>query len=229
MTVISLDLEHNILFIKFTPVNEQGFVEKMRNYIKQLNAKESYHVHIDLKGLNITHLSKNRKWLETMLQSPELMNYTDNLVDILIFNAPFIAKQIYAILTRYTKNIKEKIKFIPLNKEQESFILPNIFQKLPLISQKLSSATAQVAQKQPQSTAQVAQKQPQSTAPVAQKQPQSTAPVAQKQPQSTPQVAQKQPQATAPVAQKQPQSTPQVAQKQPQSTAPVAKKTNIMK
>lgn len=133
MTVISVDLERDILFIKFTPIPQDGFMEKMKFYVDQLNKKNRYHVHIDLKGLNITYLSKNREWLENMLKSPEIMGYTDNLVEVLIFNAPFIAKQIYAILAKYTKNIKDKIKFVPLNKEQKSYILPNVFQK-PLIS-----------------------------------------------------------------------------------------------
>ena len=139
MTVITVDLERDILFIKFTPIPEEGFIDKMRVYINQLNAKSNYHVHIDLKGLNITYLSKNREWLENMLKSPELMGYTDNLVEVLIFNAPFIAKQIYAILGRYTKNIKEKIKFVPLNREQQSYVLPNMFSKSPLVSQKTST------------------------------------------------------------------------------------------
>ena len=130
MTVITVDYENDILFIKFTPIPETGFTEKLRSYIIHLNSKNRYHVHIDLKGLNITHLSKNRLWLEKMLKSPELMGYTDNLVEILIFNAPFIAKQIYAILARYTKNIKEKIKFVPLNREQQSYVLPNVFQPI---------------------------------------------------------------------------------------------------
>lgn len=129
MTVITIDLENDILFIKFTPIPEDDFMDKMRLYINQLNNKNKYHVHIDLKGLNITYLSKNRAWLEDMLKSPELMGYTENLVEVLIFNAPFIAKQIYTILARYTKNIKEKIKFVPLNREQQAYVLPNIFQK----------------------------------------------------------------------------------------------------
>lgn len=139
MTIINVDLERDILFIKFTPIPEDGFMDKLRCYINQLNAKNKYHVHIDLKGLNITHLSKNKTWLENMLKSPELMGYTENLVEVLIFNAPFIAKQIYAILARYTKNIKEKIKFVPLNKEQQSYILPNVFQKTPVNSQKTTA------------------------------------------------------------------------------------------
>ena len=129
MTVITIDLENDILFIKFTPIPEDDFMDKMRLYINQLNNKNKYHVHIDLKGLNITYLSKNRVWLEDMLKSPELMGYTDNLVEVLIFNAPFIAKQIYTILARYTKNIKDKIKFVPLNRVQQAYVLPNIFQK----------------------------------------------------------------------------------------------------
>lgn len=136
MTVITADMQNDILFIQFTPVPEEGFMEKMRLYINQLNAKNRYHVHIDLKGLNITHLSKNRVWLENMLKSPELMGYTENLVEVLIFNAPFIAKQIYAILGKYTKNIKEKIKFVPLNREQKAYVLPNMFSKSPAVSQK---------------------------------------------------------------------------------------------
>jgi hypothetical protein len=54
--------------------------------------------------------------------------YNQYLLEVKIFNAPFISKQIYAILSRFVKDLKKKVKFIPKEKKGATTTLGGFLQ-----------------------------------------------------------------------------------------------------
>jgi hypothetical protein len=68
---------------------------------------------------------KNREWIESMMTNLDTNMYNQYLLEVQIFNAPFISKQIYAILSRFVKDLKKKVKFIP--KEKKGGIMVGAF------------------------------------------------------------------------------------------------------
>lgn len=113
MTLIHFHPENSLIHIQFTTQSNPNFIDELFCYIEQLSVKGGYSVSVDLKGLNITYLSKNKAWIEEIIKFKNVDGYTDKLVEIKFFNTPFIAKQVYSLLTRHIRGINEKIVFVP--------------------------------------------------------------------------------------------------------------------
>jgi hypothetical protein len=113
--------ETNIIFIRFQPHVPDDFIETANSMILELIQKyNSFTIHLDLKGLNITTLVKNISWIESVFKGVDQTNYNQYLQEVLIFNAPFISKQIYSIMSRFMKDMKHKVRFVPKVKEEAS-------------------------------------------------------------------------------------------------------------
>jgi hypothetical protein len=83
--------------------------EKIENY-------GNFQIYLYLKGINITTLSRNIPWIENIMCNFNSTTYENQLQHVFIFNAPFIAKPIYSLISRYVRNIKGKITFVPKEK-----------------------------------------------------------------------------------------------------------------
>jgi hypothetical protein len=115
--------ETNIISIQYNKVIPDDFVEKLNSFIMNtVSMHNRFVIHMDLKGLNITTLMKNRAWVESLFYRIDANYYESFLQEVCIFNAPFISKQIYSIMTRFVKNIKTKVKFVPKNITADSLI-----------------------------------------------------------------------------------------------------------
>jgi hypothetical protein len=121
MTILYIEPESNILFVKYTLTLDMEFTEKLQKYIVHLvETFGQFSVYLDLKGLNITNLANQQGWLEGLIANPNVNQYSDHLIEIKIYNAPLIAKQIFSIISRLLKDIKGKIHFVPKVKDSAS-------------------------------------------------------------------------------------------------------------
>jgi len=113
MPIIFVNPGSNVLNIKFSPESDPTFMDRV--YLEMNNMIEKvgmFYIFIDMKGMTLTYLSKNRKWLEQTVKTPEINKYYEYLVEVRIFNAPFITRQILSILSKCIVDIKKKVKFI---------------------------------------------------------------------------------------------------------------------
>jgi hypothetical protein len=107
----------NIVHIQYCPHLPDNFVETIQPTIQQVIVEHNtFAIHLDLKGLNITTLVQNRGWIESLMGNLDTNSYNVHLTEVLIFNAPFISKQIYAIMSRFVRDIKHKVTFVPKTK-----------------------------------------------------------------------------------------------------------------
>lgn len=97
----------------FLEIIQVIIVEKITNY-------GNFVIHLDLKGLNITTLMKNIPWIENIMKHFDTNSYDSQLINVFIYNAGFIAKQIYSLMGRFVRNIKEKIVFVPKERQASS-------------------------------------------------------------------------------------------------------------
>jgi len=97
-----------------------NFVVLIRDVIvEKINMYNSFTIHLDLQGLNITTLMNSKGWIDHFMHHFDAVNYESFLRNVYIYNAPFIAKPLYSIISRYVRNIKERIVFVPKSKKGE--------------------------------------------------------------------------------------------------------------
>ena len=122
--MISILPETNIVHIQYTANLPTNFVEYINNSITQvIGSYHSFNIHLDLKGLNITTLVQNRSWVESLMNNLDTNTYNEYLYEVKIFNAPFISKQIYTIMSRFVKDIKKKVVFVPKSRDDRRSII----------------------------------------------------------------------------------------------------------
>ena len=103
----------NVINIQFTNDRDPTFLDRLYSEINTITEKKGYfYIFVEMKGLTLTYLSKNRQWLESTMTHPLVSKYYDFLVEIQIFNTPFITRQILSILSKCSVDIKRKVKFI---------------------------------------------------------------------------------------------------------------------
>jgi len=108
----------NIVHIQYCVNLPDNFVELIHTIIQQVIVEhQTFSIHLDLKGLNITTLMQNRSWVESLLSRLDAPSFNAFLMEVRIFNAPFISRQIYAIMSRFIKDMKQKVIFVPKTKE----------------------------------------------------------------------------------------------------------------
>jgi len=108
----------NIVHIQYCVNLPDNFVEMIHPTIQGVIAQhQMFAIHLDLKGLNITTLMQNRVWVESLLSRLDAPSYNTFLIEVRIFNAPFISRQIYSIMSRFIKDMKNKVIFVPKIKE----------------------------------------------------------------------------------------------------------------
>lgn len=113
MPHIFVNENSNVINIQFSHEDDPDFLERlygeMDNIIKTMGF---FYIFIEMKGLTLTYLSKNREWLEKAITNKSISQYYDFLVEVHIFNSPFITRQILSILSKCIVDVKKKVKFI---------------------------------------------------------------------------------------------------------------------
>ena len=111
----------DIIKIRYHTNLPTDFMDTVQSIIvEKINDYNSFTIHLDLKGLNITTLVRNKSWIENLMANISPTNYESFLKNVFIYNAPFIAKHIYSLISRHVRNIKEKIVFIPKEKKNNN-------------------------------------------------------------------------------------------------------------
>jgi hypothetical protein len=106
--------ETNVIKVYYQKSLPSDFLELIQAIIvDKISKYGSFVIHLDLKGLNITTLMKNIPWIENIMNHFDTNSYDAYLTNVFIYNAGFIAKQIYSLIGRFLRNIKEKIVFVP--------------------------------------------------------------------------------------------------------------------
>ena len=124
--MIHIIQETNVIHIRYQLNIPENIVENVNGLIVSLIEKYGiFAIHLDLKGLNITTLMRNLSWVESIFSRVDSNQYNQYLEEVLIFNAPFISKQIYSIIKRWFKDIKNKVKFLPKNITSETYLSVN--------------------------------------------------------------------------------------------------------
>ena len=112
--MIQIVPDTNIIYIKYQPTIPGDVVQLINDCIQTLIEKhQGFIIHLDLKGLNITTLIQNREWIDSVFHRMETTNYNSYLVSVNIYNAPFISRQLYTMMSRYLKDLKKKVTFVP--------------------------------------------------------------------------------------------------------------------
>jgi len=113
MPLIFVNPDSNVINIKFSLEHDPTFIDRLYSEMNNLIQKVGrFYIFIEMRGLTLTYLSKNRQWLEQTMKSQEITKYYDYLVEVRIFNSPFITRQILSILSKCIVDIKKKVKFI---------------------------------------------------------------------------------------------------------------------
>lgn len=113
MPHIFVNEDSNVINIRFTQEYDPTFLERLYLEIdKIILSKGFFYIFVELKGLTLTYLSKNREWLEMTMNNASIPKYYDYLVEVRIFNTPFITRQILSILSKCVVDIKRKVKFV---------------------------------------------------------------------------------------------------------------------
>jgi len=116
---IDSDTDSDIIRITYQPSLPPNFNETIQQAIyEKVQRFRSFTIHLNLKGLNITTLSRSIPWIERTMSGFDANHYENNLTHVYIFNAPFIAKPIYSVIRRFVRNINGKITFVPKEKKQ---------------------------------------------------------------------------------------------------------------
>jgi hypothetical protein len=106
--------ETNVIKVYYQKSLPSDFLQLIQAIIvDKISKYGSFVIHLDLKGLNITTLMKNIPWIENIMNHFDTNSYDAYLTNVFIYNAGFIAKQIYSLIGRFLRNIKEKIVFVP--------------------------------------------------------------------------------------------------------------------
>lgn len=122
MNVIQVIPGTSIIHVRYKATLPDNFVEYINACIENMISEyKTFSIQIDLKGLNITTFMKNKAWVESMLSQLDTNTFNNYLAKVYVFNTPFIAKQIYAIMSRYVKDYKAKIVFVPKEQLSEYF------------------------------------------------------------------------------------------------------------
>lgn len=103
----------NVINIKFSNESDPTFLDRL--YVEMdsiIASKGFFYIFIEMKGLTLNYLSNNRDWLENTMRNDSISQYYDKLVEIQIFNTPFITRQILSILSKCIVDIKKKVKFV---------------------------------------------------------------------------------------------------------------------
>lgn len=113
MPLIFINENSNVINIKFTTESDPTFLDRLYLEMDKIVKTSGYfYIFIEMKGLTLTYLAKNRAWLEDMLKSASIPHYYEFLVEVRIYNAPFITRQILSILSKCIVDIRTKVKFI---------------------------------------------------------------------------------------------------------------------
>lgn len=108
-----------VIQISYSQYLPPNFIILIKDVIvEKINMYNSFTIHLDLKGLNITNLIKSKGWIDHFMNHFDAINYESFLRNVFIYNAPFIAKPLYSMISRYVRNIKERIVFVPKEKKE---------------------------------------------------------------------------------------------------------------
>jgi CRAL/TRIO domain len=126
--VIMNDIGTNIIRVSYGPSLPSTFMQDIQTVIQEkIHNYGSFQIYLDLKGLNITTLSRNIPWIENIMSNFNANTYEPQLEHVYIFNAPFIAKPVYSLISRFVRNIKGKITFVPKEKQTISEVFQSRF------------------------------------------------------------------------------------------------------
>lgn len=113
MPIIFVNDDSNVINIQFTTESDPTFLERLYEEMDNIIlSKGFFYIFVELKGLSLTYLSKNRDWLESTMGNASIPKYYEYLVEVRIFNTPFITRQILSLLSKCVVDIKEKVKFV---------------------------------------------------------------------------------------------------------------------
>lgn len=105
--------DSNVINIKFSNESDPTFLDRLYSEMDDIIQKRGFfYIFVEMKGISLTYLSKNREWLESTVAQPSVQQYYDFLVEIQIFNTPFITRHILSILSKCSVDIKKKLKFV---------------------------------------------------------------------------------------------------------------------
>jgi len=123
--LIKNEPDSNIIHVCYIPSLPSTFLEEIQLIIQEkIGIYGNFQIYLDLKGLNITTLSRNIPWIENVMSHFNANVFEPKLEHVYIFNAPFIAKPVYSLISRFVRNIKGKITFVP--KEKKTNIEPSL-------------------------------------------------------------------------------------------------------
>lgn len=131
--MIELIPNTHIIQIQYQRNIPDNLIENINQFVSnQIAVHGKFSIYLDLKGLNITMLMRNISWLDSVFNNVDTNHYNSFLEEVCVFNAPFISKQIYAVMKRFVKDIKHKVKFIPKNVSIETYFQNYITQSSAL-------------------------------------------------------------------------------------------------